>query len=192
MHATINFPPAPTVGQRIRSFFRPLGNFFVKHPAILSGYIIYGYLFISTMEFYRDFKEKHFDNFLQYFTSFDALLWMWLLAFALVKIIEYRTRALAKQKELAVKEAELQTIHDMLRTLHHEINNPLAVIFLYLSQAERRAKNDPAVLQALAEIRHGAERITSTLREFSNAQGFVTIPTSAGDIMKPKKSHDTA
>ncbi len=192
MSGSIHFPPPPTRLQRIASFFQPLKDFFVNHPAILSGYIIYGYFFISTMEFYREFKEKHFDHFLQYFKSFDALLWMWLLAFALVKILEYRTRILAKQKELAVKEAELQTIHDMIRTLHHEINNPLAIISLYLSQAERGAQHDPAVLRALGEIRQGAERITTTLREFSNAHGFVTLPTSAGDIKKPQESHDAA
>src|SRR3972149_5523919 len=140
-------PPPLSRLQRTISFFRPLKDFFIKHPAVLSGYIIYAYLFISTMEFYRDFKEKHFTHFLDYFKSFDALIWMWLLALALVKVIEYRTKVSVKQTQLSIKEAELQTVHGMLRTLQHEINNPLAIVFLYLHQAERNAKDSPKLAE---------------------------------------------
>ncbi|MEX1276889.1 MAG: histidine kinase dimerization/phospho-acceptor domain-containing protein [Bacteroidota bacterium] len=179
-------PPPPSPLQKTIGFFRPLKDFFIKHPAVLSGYIIYAYLFISTMEFYRDFKEKHFTHFLDYFKSFDALIWMWLLAFALVKVIEYRTRVTQKQAQLSVREAELQTVHGMLRTLQHEINNPLAIVFLYLHQAERNAKDSPKLVQTLVEIRKGAERIAKTLRDFSNAQGYETVQSSVGDMIKPK------
>jgi signal transduction histidine kinase len=179
-------PPPPSRLQKTLVFFRPLKDFFIKHPAVLSGYIIYAYLFISTMEFYRDFKEKHFTHFMDYFKSFDSLIWMWLLALALVKVIEYRTRVVQNQAQLSVKEAELQTVHGMLRTLQHEINNPLAIIFLYLHQAERNAKDSPKVVKTLAEIRKGAERIAKTLRDFSNAQGYETVPSPVGDMIKPK------
>lgn len=172
--------------QSVRRALVPLKEFFIKHPAVLSGYIIYGYFFISTMEFYRDFKEAHFTHFLDYFKSFDALIWMWLLAFALVKIIEYRTKVAEKQEQLSIKEAELQTVHGMLRTLQHELNNPLAIMFLYLHQAERLAKESPKQTEVLAEIRKGADRIAKTLRDFSNAQGFETIQSSAGQLFKPK------
>jgi signal transduction histidine kinase len=172
--------------QKTIGFFRPLKDFFFKYPAVLSGCIIYAYLFFSTMEFYRDFKEKHFTHFLDYFKSFDSLIWMWLLALALVKVIEYRTRVSQKQAQLSVKEAELQTVHGMLRTLQHEINNPLAIIFLYLHQAERSAKDSPKLIQTLVEIRKGAERIAKTLRDFSNAQGYETVQSSAGPMIKPR------
>ncbi|MEX2089557.1 MAG: histidine kinase dimerization/phospho-acceptor domain-containing protein, partial [Bacteroidota bacterium] len=114
------------------------------------------------------------------------LIWMWLLAFALVKVIEYRTRVTQKQAQLSVREAELQTVHGMLRTLQHEINNPLAIVFLYLHQAERNAKDSPKLVQTLVEIRKGVERIAKTLRDFSNAEGYETVQSSVGDMIKPK------
>ncbi|MBI3112313.1 MAG: hypothetical protein HYZ01_12170 [Ignavibacteriales bacterium] len=185
-HHSSYFSPPPSTMQSFRRALSPLKDFFIKHPAVLSGYIIYAYLFISTMEFYRDFKERHFTHFLDFYKSFDALIWMWLLAFALVKVIEYRTKVSEKQKQLSIKEAELQTVHGMLRTLQHEINNPLAIVFLYLHQAERSAKDSPKLAETLTEIRKGAERIARTLRDFSNAQGFETVQTSAGQMIKPK------
>ena len=75
----------------LQVIFKPLRDFFIKHPAVLSGYIIYAYFFITTMDFYRDVKKTHVKP-LSIFERFDALIWMWLLAVVLVKVIEYRHR----------------------------------------------------------------------------------------------------
>ncbi|MBM4162818.1 MAG: hypothetical protein FJ217_17210 [Ignavibacteria bacterium] len=178
------------------ALFRPLRDFFVKHPAVLSGYIIYAYFFITTMGFYRDIKESHFKNF-NIFERFDALIWMWLLALALVKIIQYRGRLseqekkqLEHKKQLELKEAQLSTAHQMIRTLQHQINNPLTIILLYIQRAVREAQSSPALLEHLTRVKEGAERISTTLREFSTAQGIETVESPVGSMAKPLQPHD--
>lgn len=184
-----------------RSFammFQPVRDFFIKHPAVLSGYIIYAYFFITTMQFYKDLKETHFKSF-NIIQRFDALIWMWLLAFVLVKVIEYRQRLteqerlrLEREKELEIKTAQVATAHQMIRTLQHQINNPLAVIVLYVQRAMRNKGIRADDKEGLTEIRNSAERIAGILHEFAHAQGIETVGSPVGDLITPGKKHDTA
>jgi len=182
---------------RLSALLKPLKEFFIKHPAVLSGYLIYGYFFVSTMKFYRDFKESNFKN-LEIVKNFDTLFWMWLLAFVLVKVLEYRTKLgeqekhrLEQARELEIRQTQLETVHAMLRSLQHEINNPLTIIKLYMSKLERTAAGSLAVLKDVAVVKESAERIAKILRNFSNAQGYATLETSAGKLAQPMKEHDT-
>jgi len=182
--------------KRLFALLKPLRDFFVKHPAVLSGYIIYAYFFITTMDFYRDMKESHFKDF-NLIERFDALLWMWLLAVALVKIIQYRSRlneqekkTLERQKQLELRETQLSTAHQMIRTLQHQINNPLTIILLYIQRAVREAQSSPELLENLTKVKEGAERISTTLREFSTAQGIETVESPVGSLARPLKPHD--
>jgi signal transduction histidine kinase len=187
-------PPRTTVSdamKKLLKFLKPLRDFFIKHPAVLSGYIIYAYFFITTMDFYRDIKLTHFKAF-NLFERFDALIWMWLLAVVLVKVIEYRNRINAQEKlrlehlqELEVKKTQLLTAQEMIRSLQHEINNPLTIIFLHLQRALRDVASRPKALENLTRVREGAERIATTLREFSNAQGIQTVESPVGKMAKP-------
>lgn len=181
----------------IANVLRPARDFFIKHPALLSGYIIYGYFFITTMGFYKDLKESHFKSF-NIIERFDALIWMWLLAVVLVKVIEYRQRLteqarmrLEHQKELEVRTAQLATTHKMIRTLQHQINNPLSVILLYTQRALRKEQLSPATHEALSEIRSSAERISTVLKEFAEARGVETVDSPVGDLITPSKNNDT-
>jgi len=82
-------------------------EFFVKYPVILSGYIIYGYLFISIV---RLLMKKQNDS-VALFDAYDifiAFAFMWLLAVSLVKVIEYRSKLHEKQVNLALRERILQ------------------------------------------------------------------------------------
>lgn len=176
----------------IISFLKTAKEFFIKHPAVLSGYIIYAYFFISTMDFYRSFKATHFRA-LDYIKSFDALLWMWGLAFVLVKVIQYRTKLveqekvqLQHQKELEVKETQLKTMNEVLRALHHELNNPLTIILLYIYKAEKNSQLSPEILQTLSVVKENADRIAKILKDFSNARGYETVESPAGRLAKPQ------
>ncbi len=182
--------------KKLLLLYKPVRDFFVKHPAVLSGYIMYAYFFITTMDFYRDLKESHFKNF-NIIERFDALIWMWLLALALVKIIEYRSRIneqqriyLEHQKELEVKKAQLSTAHEMIRALQHQINNPLTIILLYIQRAVRQAEAFPELQESLTRVKEGAERIATTLREYSTAQGIESVESPVGRIAKPLHNDD--
>jgi signal transduction histidine kinase len=177
--------------KKLLTLFKPLRDFFIKHPAVLSGYIIYAYFFITTMDFYKDLKQSHFKAF-NVIERFDALIWMWLLAVVLVKVIEYRNRLNEQEKlrldhkrELQLKETQLSTAHEMIRSLQHQINNPLTIILLHIQRALRDAESRPKALENLMRVKEGAERIAATLREFSNAQGIETVESPVGKMAKP-------
>ena len=177
--------------------YRPVRDYFMKHPAVLSGYIIYAYWFVTTMNFYKDFKKTHHVGAMNIFETFDALIWMWLLAVVLVKVIEYRNRLndqerirLEQEKEIHVKSTQLSTTHQMIRTLQHQINNPLTIILLYVQRALRKAEKDHQDVEHLVMVKESAERIATTLREFSHAEGIETVDSPVGNLITPVKKDD--
>jgi signal transduction histidine kinase len=177
--------------------YKPLRDYFSKRPALLSGFIIYAYFLITTMDFYKKFKITHTVGFWSTLEQFDALIWMWLLAVVLVKVIEYRNRLnheerqrLEREKELEVKGAQLATTHQMIRTLQHQINNPLTIILLYIQRALRRAEDNQQDLENLSMVKNSAERIATTLREFAQAQGIETVGSPVGNLVTPSKQDD--
>lgn len=187
---------------RIKHFmmlvFKPARDYFIRHPALLSGYIIYAYFFVTTMDFYRDVKQSHL-RVRGIFERFDSLIWMWLLAVVLVKVIEYRHKLneqerirLEREKELEMKSIQLETAHQLIRTLQHQINNPLTIILLYVQRALRKGEATPEVLDNLSQIKDSAERIATTLRDFAHAQGIETVDSPVGDLITPRKQDDPA
>jgi len=186
------------IRQRFMTVLKPARDFFIRHPAVLSGYIIYAYFFVTTMNFYRDVKQSHLKV-RGIFERFDALIWMWLLAVVLVKVIEYRNKLneqekirLEREKELELKGVQLETAHQLIRTLQHQINNPLTVILLYVQRALRKGEGTPESLDILTQIKESAERISATLREFAHAQGIETVDSPVGGLITPRKQDDPA
>ena len=170
----------------------PLIKFFVRYPAVLSGYIIYIYFFLATMDFYQDVKVNAPGQIFGYFQNFDALIWMWLLAWALVKIIEYRSRMqehvkkeLLQKQELEVRQTQLTTMHEVIRALQHDINNPLTIILAYLRRAEKAAGGNEEILKNLAEVKTGAERIAKSLSDFAKARAYKTVDSPVGPLAQP-------
>lgn len=184
--------------QFLLTLLDPLIRFFVRYPAVLSGYIIYLYLFFATMDFYQNVKEKSLHHLSDYFQNFDALFWMWLLAVSLVKVIEYRTKVqdhhkqqLIQQQELELKQTQLNTMQEVIRALQHDINNPLTIILAYLRRAEKASQQAPEVLQNLSEIRAGAERIAKSLSDFAKARAYATVDSPVGPLAQPMAGNDT-
>jgi len=180
-----------------RLLFEPLTNFFARYPAVLSGYIIYLYLFFATLDFYQDVKERAPRHITDYFQNFDALIWMWLLAWALVKVIEYRTKVQTHEKkefehqqELKLRQMQLNTMQEVIRALQHDINNPLTIILAYLRRAEKAAANSPEILENLAEVKSGAERIAKCLSDFAKARAYATIDSPVGPLAQAVIDND--
>lgn len=175
----------------MRKMIRAVRDFFITYPAVLSGYIIYIYFFFSTLEFYKNFKTRTLDSF-DIYNSFDALFWMWLLAFALVKVIQFRDRAsrnaqLAndREKELQIHRSQIDTMQQVTRALQHQINNPLTIVYAYAQRILRKKDLDPELGAWVGEIKVGAERITKALQEYSQAKGYKTVDTPVGPMATP-------
>ncbi len=154
--------------------------FFAKYPAVLSGYIIYCYLFISIMRLF--YKVKHQGaTFYEVYDIFSALPFMWLLAVCLVKVIEYRiklheneTQQLVRAKELQTKDTQLKTMHEVVKGLQHQINNPLAVIALLIGRTKRLVKDNNEAVKNIEFIEQSADSIAKALEDFKRAEMYET------------------
>jgi len=168
-------------------------DFVTRYPAVLASYFIYGYYFISTLDFYVAFKKKHLGT-SETFSHFDTLLWMWVLAWALVRVIELRAQLTTKEKEnlahqhtIQIKETQLKTFNDVVTTLKHRINNPLAIILGYVRLARKKSTDDD-ISKKLSEIEIAAQRINTTMKEFSLVRVYQTMDSPVGDLVVTDES----
>ena len=182
--------------ERIRLTVRQGTEFFSRYPAVLSGYIIYGYLFLSIMRLFL--KVKHGTaSVSDAYDIFSALPFMWLLAVAMVKVIEVRTKLHESQTQLIldrerlrVRETQLHTMKEVVRGLQHRVNNPLAIILLYVSRIRRKSGDNAETLNGIEQIDIATKNISSALAEFSAAQRYETEHAGplVGDIAVPPKN----
>jgi signal transduction histidine kinase len=168
-------------------------DFVTRYPAVLASYFIYGYYFISTLDFYVAFKKKHLGA-SETLLHFDTLLWMWVLAWALVRVIELREKLSTKEKEnlshqhtIQLKETQLKTLNEVVTTLKHRINNPLAIILGYVRLAKKKS-TDEDISKKLSEIEIAAQRINTTLKEFSLVRVYQTMDSAVGDLVVTDES----
>ena len=168
-------------------------DFVTRYPAVLASYFIYGYYFISTLDFYVAFKKKHLGT-SETLSHFDTLLWMWLLAWALVRVIELREKLTTKEKEnlahqhtIQLKETQLKTLNEVVTTLKHRINNPLAIILGYVRLAKKKSTDDD-ISKKLSEIEIAAQRINTTMKEFSLVRVYQTMDSPVGDLVVTDES----
>lgn len=162
----------------VRAGIRKVGDFFATYPAVLSGYIIYAYLFVSIIRLFL--KVKYGGATLSdAYDIFSALPFMWLLAVAMVKVIEIRsklhrieTENMRHQEELRLKETQLRTMKEVVKGLQHRINNPLAVIFLYLAKLKGKFIHDPGTHDELEKVALASTRISNALAQFSQAPQY--------------------
>ena len=188
----------------MKKIFKSVSDFVLRYPAILASYFIYGYYFISTMDFYVKFKNRHFgatdafvpDSILNTHPAtdalkhFDTLFWMWLLAYVLVKVIELREKLHQKEKQMIeqqhdieLKETQIQTLHEVIMTLKHEINNPLAIILGYTRLLRKQVKDEDAN-KKIDEIENASQRINHALKEFSAAQVYEVTKSPVGNLVE--------
>lgn len=171
-------------------------EFFTKFPAVLSGYIIYGYLFLSIIRLFLKVKYGH-ATLSDAYDIFSALPFMWLLAVAMVKIIDVRTKLHESQTQmmrdrerLHMNETQLNTLKEVVKGLQHHVNNPLAVIFLVVGRLKRRFAEAPAELNDLDQIDLASKKISTALADFSSARKYEVeyVEEHVGTIAVPPKS----
>jgi hypothetical protein len=147
-----------------------------KYPAVLSGYFLIGYSFISIARlFVRAKKGTLFVEDL--YDMFSALPFMWLLAMSVVRIMQERSKlheiqeALTReQQQRQITETQLAYLKKTEQALQHKINNPLAVITLSLAHLKRAAQLDHDLLEETNDIEDASKRIGSVLTDFSRTQ----------------------
>ena len=173
----------------LNRYWMNLRDFVSQYPAILAAYFIYGYYFISTMDFYISWKTKHFGA-TEAISHFDTLLWMWVLSWMFVKVIELKEKlhkeqneVLAHKQALEVREAELRTMNEVVMTLKHQINNPLAIILGYIRLTLKK-NTDEEIAKKLSEIEIAAQRINTAMKEFSLIEIYKTTDSPVGPLVQ--------
>ncbi len=180
-------------------YLKPIGlrgkEYFTKYPAILSGCIIYGYMYFAIIRLFL--KVKYGTVTLgDAYDIFSALPFMWLLSVAMVKVIEIRTKLhesqtqnFQDQEQLRVRETQLNTMKEVVRGLQHHINNPLAIISLCVSRVKRRFAENQDGLEDAQQIELASKRISDALASFANAQKYESeqIPSTNGTMAVPPK-----
>ncbi len=163
--------------QTLLNLGRSIKELPTKYPAVISGYIIYLYLFIVMIRFFVMAKTSVVD-FYTVIEMFDALPFMWLLAMMLVKVITIRTKLhdsetqrIMKEQELHIKETQISTMREVVMGLQHQINNPLAIIMLLLHSVKRSVL-PPDVAVKINSIEDESKRITQALKDFSATESY--------------------
>jgi hypothetical protein len=159
----------------LKSRLQAAKDFCAAYPAVLSGYIIYGYLFVAIIRLFLKVKFGG-ATLSDAYDIFSALPFMWLLAVTLVKVIEIRTKlhrlqteSMHRQEELHLKETQLRTMKEVVRGLQLRINNPLSVVFLYLTRLKERFLHDAETRDELDKIGSASSRISNALVQFSES-----------------------
>jgi hypothetical protein len=165
-------------------------KFFAQYPAVLSGYIIYSYLFVSIARLF--FKAKDYGATISdAYDIFSALPFMWLLAVSLVKVIDVQKKLYIREKELEIKNTQLSTMHEVVKGLQHQVNTPLAIISLSIDQAKRAVGDNPAAITKIESIEDATSKITDALQTLSAAEQYnvqVAEPI-VGTLMTIPKEH---
>lgn len=160
----------------LKSVAESLKGICEKYPAVVSGYFLVGYSFISIIRMLLRAKKGYL--FVEdIYDAFSALPFMWLLAMSIVQIVQERSKLRQMQRELAVEQAQrqiteiqLSALKEAEKALQHSINNPLAVIALSLSRLKRAVQVDRDLLEEANDIECASQRIGSVLTNFSRTQ----------------------
>lgn len=180
-----------------QTLFGRIKQFVVTYPAVLSGYVIYAYLFIAIVRFMlmARYATVSFGDAVEIFLP---LPFMWLLAVSLVKVIEIRTRLhdserkrMQDAKELDMKRMQLQTLREVVRGVQHQINNPLAIALLTADKLKAHAADMGMVIECANEVSRASVRIAEAIVGFSRMEEYNTETAGAyvGSIATPDDSH---
>lgn len=156
----------------VRKLLRLLRDMAVRYPAILSAYLLYMYYLFVTLDFYKSFKAAHFSS-SEFLTHFDALFWMWLLAFAFVKILAYREKNHLNEKLLFIQEQQAseaewkcKRYQSLALELKTEVNEPIAIASRCVRTVRHQSRNGSGITSKLEAIDVQLSRVIRGLGGF--------------------------
>lgn len=154
-----------------------------KYPVVVAGIFIYCYYLTTTLNFFGNTGKAH-RSFLDFVLEFDSLIWMWLAAFAFIKLQGIKEKFYKDEKEKLIirHELELSTIasnmlKDITVQLQDEINNPLAVINVVSGEMRKRNSADPEISKRLDQIDSAIRRIHLAIKDVASYQSSQLLST---------------
>lgn len=138
----------------------------------MSAYLIYTYYFFVTLDFYKSFKAAHLAR-SEFLMHFDALLWMWLLAFAFVKLLAYREKSHLHEKLLIIQEQQAreadwrcEQYQNLTTTLKTEVNEPIAIASGYLRLIRQQYQDGNGITSKLDAVDEQLKKVVKGLDGF--------------------------
>lgn len=160
------------------------------YPAVIAGFILYGQFLLSAYDLYVS-AQHTVPGLMQSLKFFLPLVWMWGVAFALAAVMDMRERRHASEREglrraydAEMEQARLKALRETVVTLQHEINNPLAVIYLHLHVLKRHAYTEQELTQCVKEIDGSSRRIQRVIAGLSGAERYRTAASPAGNLIR--------
>ncbi len=178
---------------RWTKIFRPILNWVTQHPALFSGLVIYAYYLFTSTHFLLEFfggGGPRSANTWDYVSEFDALPFMWLLAFTFVRLLRFQEtlhnrekEALERQSHIEVQGAQIQTLMEVTVTLMDKINNPAAVIVMHARRLAKKVRGPADVRADLDSIRKAAFRISKILKHLSRMEEYKFLEKPYGRMV---------
>ncbi|MFQ5800036.1 MAG: hypothetical protein ACE5H0_15270 [Bacteroidota bacterium] len=178
---------------RLTRIFHPIQGWIVRNPALFSGLIIYGYYLATSLDFLSNFFRGGGAQMLDvwdYVSQFDALPVMWLLAHTFVRSLNLKERmheeekkVLEQKRRLEIQATQLQTVREVTLTLMDKINNPVAIIIMYLRRLKKKLRGGSDAQSDYEMIRKAAVQISSTLKEVSATDEYKVLETPYGRVL---------
>lgn len=156
----------------VRKLLHLLRDTAARYPAIISAYFIYLYYFFVTLDFYKSFKAAHLAS-SEFLTHFDALFWMWLLAFAFVKVLAYREKSHLHEKLMIIQEQQAREAEwrcdqyqNLTTTLKTEVNEPVVIASGYLRLIRQQYQNGNGITSKLDAVDEQLKKVVRGLDGF--------------------------
>lgn len=179
------------------SIVHSVRDWVVFHPALFSGLVIYAYYVLSSVNFLiAHFKAGHGRSLglWDYISQFDALPFMWLLAYTFVQLLVFRERvhekekqAINQQRKMDIQATQFRTLQEVAVTLMDKINNPAAVIVMYVRRLAKKIRRSSELYPDLEAIQKAAFRISKTLQEMSSMEEYKFLEESYRRIIELTK-----
>lgn len=152
-----------------------------KYPVVMAGVFIYGYYLTTTLNFFQH-TGKGQRSFLDFVLEFDSLIWMWLAAFAFIKLQSVKDKFFKDEKEKLAIRHELQMstlasnmLKDITKQLQDEINNPLTVISMMSNDIRKKSTEDADTLRRLDQIESSIRRIHLAIKDVATYQSNLLL-----------------
>lgn len=162
------------------------------NPSFIVWFAFILFMGITVVNIFYDVHIQRFD-FFTWFFKVESLLFFFILSYIFQRLVmmnqflhEEELKRLDIEQKWQLKEKELSTLHEVTRSLQHNIANPLAIVLMVSQAARRRGKSNlpPEDLKRWEQCEIAAKKISEVLVRIQNMTEYETEETPAGKVVR--------
>ncbi|MGD0338197.1 MAG: hypothetical protein ABSB78_05360 [Bacteroidota bacterium] len=160
------------------------------------GFIVWlAFLLFMGITVFNIFYDIHFQRF-DFFTWFfkvESLLFFFILSYIFQRLVmmnqylhQEELKRLDIEQKWQLKEKEISTLHEVTRSLQHNIANPLAIILMVSQAAKRHGTGNlpDEDLKRWEQCEIAAKKISEVLVRIQSMTEYETEETPAGKVIR--------